>query len=107
MQIHVAGDDEQDDDFHLNLLLVRAHDQAEALRRGLALGREDEQRYKNADGEDVTWTCVEALISYVLPDEELAEGSELYGFFVDAPLYEEILVRAKEGRQAHDTDGSD
>jgi hypothetical protein len=79
--------------FSIRLVLVRATDAENARSRATSLGAAGNQTYKNADGEDVAWECVEVLDAHGLLDATVDDGTELYSFFVSGKLLDEIRDR--------------
>lgn len=77
-------------------MLVSAADADAARRRASELGSAANQTYKNAEGEDVAWQCIEVLDIHGIPDASVEEGSELYSFFVASDLLNEIRKRMYE-----------
>lgn len=68
----MAGDVVLRDD---SVLLLRAADHDDAFRRALELGRESEESYYNADGEEVCWVFTEILTLDEIAGEDL-DGKE-------------------------------
>jgi hypothetical protein len=92
-RIHV--EDEVEDDYEVSLVLVRSDIAEAAPEKAMTLARKKDEQYKNGEGQLVTWTCIEALDASWIADG-VEEGSEVYSFFVDGPLLEEIQRRIRE-----------
>jgi hypothetical protein len=93
-RIHVEGTDEAEDSYEISLVLVRSDAAEDAPDKALELSRQRDEQYRNAEGQLVTWTCIEALDASWIADG-VGEGSEVYSFFANAPLLEETRAQTK------------
>ena len=73
----------------VSVVLVKAHDFDEAFERACARGFEEEERYVNADGEQVRWAFERVSTLDMLP-EVLSDGVEVYSD--PGPLLEDSSV---------------
>lgn len=66
----------------LQYRLIRAPNAEGAYDRALELGRHAAHAYRNAAGKQVTWEFVGLRDLCEVDDEELADGTEVYGYTV-------------------------
>jgi hypothetical protein len=69
--------------FEETIVLLRARNAREAVRRAHELGAGAEHEYENALGGVVRWVFREVLEVQELLDDEIADGTEVYYTFLD------------------------
>ena len=84
------GDLKADVLYELRVVLVRATNEAEAAAKGARIGTERPEEYLNDAGEIVSWEFREVIDAKQLPDEVLAEGSEVWWDFLDQRGLDEL-----------------
>lgn len=87
-----------------SVYLLRAEDFAQAQTRAVQIGREQEEEYRNEDGNTVRWRLKE-LVSLDLIDKEDLDGVEVYsepsgiGHGESYPFAQEFLPERSEPTQ--------
>ena len=64
--------------FDEQLRLIEAAGPADAFSKARLLGKEEENRFKNENGEDVTWKFID--VADIQQLNELQHGTEVYSF---------------------------
>lgn len=68
--------------FEERIILLAAHDEAEAWKKAKERAPGLEEQYINAEGHCVTWTFERPLDVQEIPDEQLEDGVEVFHRFL-------------------------
>jgi len=84
---------EDDEEFSISLIPLRARDSAEASQIAERLGHEIATEYSSGGGAPGSWRLLKVLCVHEMIENELREGVELYNVFADRGLVEELEKR--------------
>ncbi len=79
------------------VLVVRASSDALARRKAQRLTRRGDESYRNFKGEKVVWRFKDVVDSYMILDDDLAEGTEVYSAFMNYRFYKSLANKGETG----------
>jgi hypothetical protein len=79
------------------VIVVRAQSDALARRKAERIARADGETYRNIYGENVTWRFKDVVDTYMLLDDKLSDGTEIYSAFMNYRFYQSLANRGETG----------
>src|ERR1700737_4167134 len=87
VEIQVGDDPPGRRSYEDRVIVVRASSDALARRRAETLTRADRESYRNFKGEKVVWRFKDVVDTYMILDDEIADGTEVYSAFMNYRFY--------------------
>ncbi len=78
--------------FEENIVLIKAPDEAAAIKEAEMIGREGEHRYTSVSSDDISVRFERVLSVYLILQEELTAGVELFSRFLRKSEAESLQV---------------
>ena len=75
-----------------NIVLVEADSEAEALRKGQHIGKNSEDQYVSATGENIQWRFWQVERAYEIEGRVFETGTELFSRFLRASEATSLLT---------------
>jgi hypothetical protein len=79
------------------IVVVRARSEALARRKAERLTRQGGETYRNFKGEKVVWRFKDVVDSYMLLDDDISDGTEVYSAFMNYRFYKSLANKAATG----------
>jgi len=79
------------------VVVVRASSEALARRKAERLTRRGGESYRNFKGEKVVWRFKDVVDSYLILDDDLADGTEVYSAFMNYRFYKSLANKGETG----------
>jgi len=72
------------------IVVVRSSSDALARRKAERITRADEETYRNFKGEKVTWRFKDIVDTYMILDNKLSDGTNVYSVLMDYSFYQSV-----------------
>jgi len=79
------------------IVVVRSSSDALARRKAERITRADEETYRNFKGEKVTWRFKDIVDTYMILDNKLSDGTEVYSAFMNYRFYQSLANKGQIG----------
>jgi len=79
------------------VIVVRARSEALARRKADRLTRRGNESYRNFKGEKVMWRFKDVVDSYMLLDDDISDGTEVYSAFMNYRFYQSLANKGQVG----------
>jgi hypothetical protein len=97
VEIRVGNDPPGRRTYEDRLVVVRASSDTVARRKAERLARADEESYRNFQGEKVTWRFRDVVDTYMILDEKVSDGTEVYSAFMNYRFYRSLANKGETG----------
>ena len=97
VEIRVADDPPGKRTYEDRVIVVRASSEAVARRKAERLTRADEETYRNSKGELVKWRFRDVVDSWLILDDDISDGTEVYSAFMNYRFYRSLANKGETG----------
>ena len=97
VEIRVGNDPPGRRTYEDRLVVVRASSETVARRKAERLARADEESYRNFKGERVSWRFRDVVDTYMILDEKVSDGTEVYSAFMNYRFYRSLANKGETG----------
>jgi len=97
VEIVVAKDPPTKRTYEDRIVVVRASSDTLARRKAERITRADEETYRNFKGEKVTWRFKDIVDTYMILDDKLSDGTEVYSAFMNYRFYQSLANKGQIG----------
>jgi hypothetical protein len=97
IEIQVGNDPPGRRSYEDRVIVVRASSGAVARRKAETLARRDGETYRNHNGEKVVWRFKDIVDVYMILDDKIADGTEVYSAFMNYRFYQSLASKGGPG----------